>query len=492
MLTPLISFLCGILAVFGFAPFYWYPATIIATAGIFLIWKNTHSIKQALYCGFGFGLGLFGAGIYWIFISLHVYGNMPILMAAISTLLLAAFLALFPAATGAFSKMLCRNQNQLLFITVPALWAITDWIRGWIFTGFPWLSLGYSQIADSPLSGYVPVLGVYGVSFLTMLCASLIVELITSLRSKRSAYIVPLAGIVAFGILLKQIPWTNPISKPFAVSLLQGNIDQSIKWEPEIAEATIHQYLSMAAQSKAKLIVLPETAMPVLSSNIPSSVIARFTEIGKQNGGDVLVGVVEKENGEFFNSVLSYGSAEQKVYRKSHLVPFGEYIPLKAIFGWIYRDWLNMPLSDLSRGNLHQKPVQVAGEKVAINICYEDVFGEEIIRQLPEATLLVNVSNDAWYGHSFAADQHMQFSQARALETGRMMLRATNTGATAIINHRGEVLKHAPHFVTTTLEGMAQGYQGSTPYIYWGNWPFLIGSFSLLGWLWRRNKNTNR
>lgn len=489
--APFISFLCGIVAVAGFSPFYWYPATIIAITGIYLIWKNAPSIKQAALCGFGFGMGLFGVGIYWIFISLHTYGNMPSPMAALSTLLLAAFLALFTAATGALSKWLCRNHSQRLCITVSVVWALSDWIRGWIFTGFPWLSIGYSQTPESPLSGYIPVFGIYGVSLLTALCACLIGELVSKPASKRRTLVL-LAILAMVGGALKQIAWTTPSGNPITVSLLQGNIDQSIKWEPEIAEATIHQYLTLAAQSKAKLIVLPETAMPVLSSNLPTSVIERFNAVGIRNGGDVLIGVVEKENNQFFNSVLSFGSAQQAVYRKSHLVPFGEYIPLKAIFGWIYRDWLNMPLSDLSRGSPHQQPMQVAGEKVAVNICYEDVFGEEIIRQLPNATLLVNVSNDAWYGNSFAADQHMQFSQARALETGRMVLRATNTGATAIINHRGQIQQHAPHFVTTALEGLVQGYQGTTPYVYWGNWPFLISSLGFIAWLWRRRKITNR
>jgi len=182
---------------------------------------------------------------------------------------------------------------------------------------------------------------------------------------------------------------------------------------------------------------------------------------------------VELENGEYFNSVLSLGTAPSEIYRKSHLVPFGEFIPLKSALGWVYRDLLDMPLSDLSRGDTHQHPMSIAGQQVALNICYEDVFGEEVIRQLPQASLLVNVSNDAWYGESIAANQHLQFSQARALETGRMVLRATNTGATAIIDHHGNLIAQAPHFTQFTLNGMAQGYRGTTPYVRWGNWLFL-------------------
>ena len=202
----------------------------------------------------------------------------------------------------------------------------------------------------------------------------------------------------------------------------------------------------------------------------------------------MLFGAVELQDGEYFNSMFSLGSAEPQVYRKSHLVPFGEFIPLKSVFGWIYRDWLNIPLTDISRGSIRQQPMAIAGQRVAVNICYEDVFGEEIIRQLPQASLLVNASNDAWYGESIAADQHLQISQARALETARMMLRATNTGATAIIDPHGYLLAHAPHFETTVLEGEAQGYSGATPYVRWGNWPFVGLAFGLLALLWVRKK----
>jgi apolipoprotein N-acyltransferase len=348
--------------------------------------------------------------------------------------------------------------------------------------------MGYSQLPHSPLAGYIPIIGVYGVSVITVLLAGLISRLLVTHLApncKRGA-IVLLVLIIASGAVLKRIEWTTPSGKTLTVSLLQGNIDQSIKWVPEIADRTLDQYLEMTEQSQAKLIVLPETAMPVLSTDLPPALIERMQQHGRHNQGDILVGMVERENGAYFNSVLSFGSAETATYRKSHLVPFGEFIPLKAAFGWIYRDWLNMPLSDLSRGSIHQQPMQVAGEKVAVNICYEDVFGEEIIRQLPAATVLVNVSNDAWYGHSYAASQHLQFSQARALETGRMMLRATNTGATAIIDQRGYVQAHAPLFVATTLHGEVQGYNGSTPYVLWGNWPFIFLSFVILTLLWRR------
>ena len=219
---------------------------------------------------------------------------------------------------------------------------------------------------------------------------------------------------------------------------------------------------------------------------VPQNYLDGLKQHAQTNGGDILIGVVEYEHEHYYNSMMSVGSADNQFYRKSHLVPFGEFIPLKRVFGWIYRDWLNMPLADVARGGLDQQPMQVAGQRVAVNICYEDVFGEEIIRQLPQASILVNTSNDAWYGESIAAYQHLQFSQMRAIETARMMLRSTNTGATAIINPKGEVLAHAPHFIATTLEGEAQAYVGTTPYVRFGNWPLLILLAGSLALLWGR------
>lgn len=490
----LSSLLLGALGVLGFAPFYLFPATIISLIGLCYFWYLSASPKHAAYIGLMYGLGLFGTGIYWIYISLHTFGGMPSLMAGFSTLVLAAFMALFTAAVGALSKSFSSNKNHLILFAIPIFWALADWIRSWIFTGFPWLTIGYSQIPYSPLAGFTPIVGVYGITLITVFIASVlslwILKNPVSARLRRLTIVV-LIIMITSGQMLKQVEWTTPTGKPISVSLLQGNIPQNLKWDPEIALQTIQQYLTMAEQSKAKLIVMPETALAVIASELPIAFKTRLRQHAQQNQGGILVGMVERENDEYFNSVLSYGSNETEVYRKSHLVPFGEFIPLKFAFGWIYRDWLNMPLSDLSRGDKYQQPMQVAGERIAVNICYEDVFGEEIIRQLPAATLLVNVSNDAWYGNSYAADQHMQFSQARALETGRMMLRATNTGATAIIDNQGHVIAHAPHFVQTSIHGNAQGYSGTTPYVRWGNWPIIIFCFGALILLWRRNNRDN-
>lgn len=488
----LLASLLGALAVLGFAPFYLFPAPIIALVGLIILWAKTESAKTRFKLGFCFGLGLYCVGIYWIYISLHTFGGMPWWFAGFCTFCLCAFMALFPALVGLFT-----TRFGSLIISAPILWGLSDWVRSWIFTGFPWLTMGYSQVPHSPLAGYLPIVGVDGVSVITVFIAAIIGIWLAnrppSLIGKRNAIAVVILTIVAGG-LLKVVEWTSPIGKPISVALLQGNIAQDEKWSPEKAQSTIGQYLSMIIASKAQLIVTPETALPVISSQLDANVKNIITEHAKQNSGDILVGMVQINSSatqpdydRYYNSALSFGSLGTQTYSKNHLVPFGEFIPLKQMLGWIYRDWLNIPLSDLSRGGVNQKPMTLAGEKVAINICYEDVFGEEIIRQLPAATMLVNMTNDAWYGQSYAADQHMQFSQARALETGRMMLRATNTGATAAIDQHGYVLTHAPHFTKTTLNVLAQGYTGSTPYVRWGNWPFIVFCFSVLAYLlWRK------
>ena len=487
----LLASMLGAFAVLGFAPFYIFPAPIIALVGLIMLWAKTESAKTRFKLGFCFGLGLYCVGIYWIYISLHTFGGMPWWFAGFCTFCLCAFMALFPALVGWFT-----TRFGSLIISAPILWGLSDWVRSWIFTGFPWLTMGYSQVPHSPLAGYMPIVGVYGVSVITVFIAAIIgiwfARRSPSLIWQRNAIVVVMLTIIAGG-MLKIVEWTSPIGKPISVALLQGNIAQDEKWSPEVAQATIDQYMQMIIASKAQLIVTPETALPVISSQLDASVIAALGAKAKQNGGNLIVGMVEdkaksnKKTDDYFNSAISVGSAPTQTYAKNHLVPFGEFIPLKQVFGWIYRDYLNIPLSDLSRGGTQQTPMNLVGQKIAVNICYEDVFGEEIIRQLPAATILVNMTNDAWYGQSYAADQHLQFSQARALETGRMMLRATNTGATAAIDQHGYVIAHAPHFTKTTLNLLAQGYAGSTPYVYWGNWPFIVFCFSALAYLlWRK------
>ena len=482
-----ISLALGALCVFGFAPFYVFILPILSIAGLFYLWELATSPKQAAKIGFAYGLGFFIAGIYWIYISLHDIGSMPFWMAGLATFLLCAFLALFPAIVGYLAK---RSPHPLT--SAAMLWVLSDWVRDWIFTGFPWLALGYSQVPFSPLAGYAPILGVFGVGLAVTMSASLLVLIVKNTRRRQA--VVGVLAIWMIGGAASLVNWTSPIGKPTKVALIQGNIPQEMKWDESIAIQTVNQYLGMAKQAQAELVILPETALPLAidltqKDMAQDQVLAPFKTIAMQDHKAILVGAVSQKSEAYFNTMMGISSNNAvQTYHKSHLVPFGEFIPLKSVFGWIYRDWLNMPLSDLSRGSQAQKPMQMAGQKIAVNICYEDVFGEEIIRQLPEATLLVNASNDAWYGRSNAAEQHLQFSQMRALETGRMVLRATNTGATAIMSNKGDVLATVPQFTTIILKGSVQGYTGSTPYIRWGNWAIISLLLIALILLWTRKK----
>lgn len=471
----LASLLAGALGVAGFAPFGFWPLPALSLAVLFGLLSRTASTRAGFAIGFAWGLGFFIGGVSWVFISLSVYGGMAAWLAALATFLFCALLALFPAAVGALQARWRVAPAQRLLLLMPLAWGVTEWVRGWLFTGFPWLAIGYSQVPASPLAGYAPLVGVYGVSFLLALVAALLAWSVAA-RGRPAQRAWAAAAVVALGVggqVLRHVDWTTPEGAPTTVALLQGNVPQEMKWQPEKTLATLDAYARMAAASPARLIVLPETALPLFESELPERHRAELTRLGRQNGGDVLTGLPTGSlQGAYYNSVVSFGSAPSQRYHKVHLVPFGEYIPLKAVWGWVI-EVLHIPLSDFARGDVSQAPLAIGGQRVAANICYEDAFGEEIIRQLPAASVLVNVSNLAWFGDSFAPWQHAQMSQMRALETGRMMLRATNTGVTAIIDAKGRMLASLPLFSAGSLTGTIQGYAGSTPYVRWGNAPIL-------------------
>lgn len=478
----LISLMAGALAVAGFAPFGFWPLPVLSLAVLFALLARTASVRAGFLIGLVWGLGFFIAGVSWVYVSLSVYGGMAAWLATLATFLFCAFLALFPATVGALQACWRVTPPLRLLLVIPLAWSVSEWVRGWIFTGFPWLEMGYSQIPVSPLAGYAPLVGVYGVSFLLALSAALLAWSTTT-RGRLAHRAWAVVALVALGIggqALRGVTWTTPDGAPTSVALLQGNIPQDMKWQPERTLATLESYARMAAASPAQLIVLPETALPLFETDLPDSYRAGLASLGRKNGGDVLTGLpTGSPQGAYYNSVISFGSAPSQRYHKVHLVPFGEYIPLRAVWGWVI-EVLHIPLSDFARGAVDQRPLAIGGQRVAANICYEDAFGEEIIRQLPAASVLVNVSNLAWFGDSFAPWQHAQMSQMRALETGRMMLRATNTGVTAIIDAQGHMLASLPLFTAGSLSGEIQGYTGSTPYVRWGNTP-VLAVWSVLG-----------
>ena len=480
-----LAFGVGLLAVFGFAPFGFFPLTVFSLAVLFTQWLRAENARAAAKVGWAFGFGLFGAGISWIYIALHDYGDMPFLLALLGTVLFAAFLALFPALVGYAQAKLRGPAWVRVTLVMPALWVLVEWLRGLIFTGFPWLVFGYSQAATSPLAGYAPLFGVYGVSLAVAASAGLfsLLWLVRWSRQGKIAWAV-LVMLWILGVALRSVEWTQAQGEPIKVSLAQGNIPQELKFREETLVGTLETYRKLVQQSDARLIVLPETAVPLLRQEMPENYATILRDHVRQNGGDIIIGAFEREHGQYYNSVFTLGTADSQSYRKDHLVPLGEFIPLRPVLGWLINEVLHIPMGDLGRGGIAQPPLKVAGQNVAVDICYEDAFGEEIIRPLPEATLLVNVSNDAWYGNSHASMQHNQLSQMRALETGRMMLRATNTGVTDIIGRNGVILQMLPQHEEGMLTGMVQGYAGSTPYVRWGNGMVLGLMGVMLGAAW--------
>ena len=463
-----LAALVGAAGVLCFAPFGLFWLAPLVWFGLFALLQRAESSREGLLTGLSFGLGFFLCGVSWVYVSLSVFGGMPWWLAGPAAFLFCTVMALFPMlAGGIFKRWQPADfwQQALLF---AALLATGDWLRSWIFTGFPWLAVGYSQAPPSPLAGFAPLLGVYGLSLLVALTGALLLR-----------WRIGLAGIALLsltGLGLQQVEWTQAQGEPVSVALIQGNIPQEMKFRPEAFIRTLNLYRDLIDTNPAQLTLLPETAMPVFIDQLPGDYLDALKALAQRQGGDLIFGTLTGDGSAYYNSAVSLGSSPLQVYSKSHLVPYGEFIP--PGFAW-FMAYANIPASSFTRGPEKQAPLAVAGQKVAINICYEDVFGNEIIRPLPEAGILANLSNTAWFGHSLAQPQHLQIAQMRALETGRPMLRATNTGMTAIVDARGRINAVLPAFETAVLRGEVRAHTGMTPYGRFGDWP-AVGLIALM------------
>ncbi|WP_303786493.1 apolipoprotein N-acyltransferase [Azovibrio restrictus] len=464
------AFLAGGGGVLAFAPFglAWLLPLLLAL--LFHLLVRASAWGQAAWRGGAFGLGLFLAGVSWVYVSLSVFGGMSMPLAALATLLFCAYLALFPALLGGLLRRFLPAALWRQALLFAALWALADLLRGWLFTGFPWLALGYSQVPPSPLAGYAPLLGVYGLTFLTALAGAWLLW--------RPWGWLGIAVLLAGGWGLQQIQWTQPRGEPLSVALVQGNVAQDLKWRPERFAATLTLYRDLVSHHPARLTILPETALPAFLDDIPRDYLMELKALAARQQGDLLLGVPTGTGEAYWNSAVSFGASPSQQYSKTHLVPFGEFIP--PGFAW-FLDLARIPMSSFSPGPVFQPPLALAGQQVAVNICYEDLFGRELLSAVPEATLLVNMSNTAWFGRSLAQPQHLQIARLRALETGRPMLRATNTGMTAVVQPDGRVQAVLAPFTTGVLEAQVQGYTGSTPYVLLGDGAALLLVLLALG-----------
>lgn len=479
-----LALAAGALLPLAFAPFNFYLLGLLCPALLFWLWRRV-TPARALWRGWLFGLGQFGVGVYWVYISIHTFGHAPVIVTLGLTVMFIAFLALYPALLGGLSVRWFPGDDRWRRLLVwPAAWALLEWLRGWVLTGFPWLSIGYSQ-TDTPLAGYAAVLGVFGVSWLLALCAAAVTLL------PRFSAVLLLLGVIGGGVALEHIAWTHAVGKPRKVALIQANISQAVKWQAEQREPTLELYRNLTrAHWDNDLIVWPETAVPIFYDQVAQTFIAEMQAEARAHHVDLLIGIPVQDaaGNRYYNAMMSLGT-QQDFYRKRHLVPFGEYLPLRPALGWLL-DYLQIPMSDFSAGPSRQTLLHAAGYPAGLSICYEDAFGEETIMDLPAAAYLVNVSNDAWFGDSLAPHQHLQIARMRALETGRYLLRATNTGISAIIGPHGQILARSPQFQATVVTGAMQPMAGATPYVRWGNHAIVtLLSLCLALAFWRRGRH---
>jgi apolipoprotein N-acyltransferase len=484
LLFALFAALAGSLTAYlGFAPIGWWWFPYIGFAVLAGLIARSPTVKRGALIGFIFGLAYFLAGVSWVRVSMNEFGGMPLPLAWFSAFLFCAFLALYPMLAGAFTAW-SKPKNPWFFAFVFAsAWTFTEYLRAHLFTGFEWLSVGTSQVGPFAQTIITQSFGSFGASWLVLLLAGFL-----GFSSARAAELPKLAGWQHGAKLAAQVtfatffvgwlgftkfPFAEVVGKTVKVSLLQGNVAQSMKWEPEKFVQTLQLYEKLVTQAKGELIILPETALPAPLSRIPPEYIERLRGIANSKNANLIIGVPVQENGKFYNAAISLGVEDTQQYRKVHLVPFGEYMPLRGLLAWFYAN-LTIPMSDFSNGDALQPNIKVNGQSLGISICYEDAFARDVHRTLPDATLLVNISNDAWFGQSAAAEQHLQLSQMRAIEFARPMLRANNTGITAVIDEKGRVIQRLEPFKEGILETTVQGRKGSTPYAAWGDLPILL------------------
>lgn len=481
--------LCGALMTLAFSPYDYPLIAILSLACFFCVLAHTPT-RYAVLFGYTFGLGMFGTGIGWLQISINLFGGMSVVGAWCITLIMVAVLALQTALFAyLYQRFFAQCSTYLLVILLPTLWVVIEWLRSWAVSGFPWLSIGYSQI-DTPISSLAPIFGIYGVSWFTALLSTCLATIWLLWHKADSDHkqlskmcLSSFLLLCVCGLILERlgtVQWSSRKNKDMEIVIVQGAVPQELKWQPQQREKTLERYLSLSDQyPDSELIIWPETAIPIFYHQA-EHIISVLADKASKGNYDYLIGVPfkEQQSGKLYNALSVIGSTND-IYYKRHLVPFGEYLPFDS---WLrpITHWLGIPMSNFSAGVADKPIMHVANEIIGVSICYEDIFGEEVKQALPEATVLVNVSNDAWFGDSIAAHQHLQMARMRALETGRYMLRATNTGISAVIDEKGLIKARAPQHVPYALNQKVALFSGMTPYARFGDNLVLVPAFLLL------------
>ena len=484
------SLICGALLTTAFAPFDLWPLALLCPALLMFAWRRADTAREAAWLGFAFGLGLFAAGTWWLYISIHGFGQAPVWVALLVMSALVLIMAAYYAGLGyAVVRWLPVRTPTGALLFMPAAWLLVEWWCGWFLSGFPWLSLGYSQ-TDTWLRGFAPLGGIHLISGLLLVGAGALVVLVQGPRASRIGAAVLLVAMWPAGRALDPIEWTQQAAKPSSVAIVQGAIPQDMKWLASNQQDILDAYARLHSEALgADLIVWPESALPDLANNLADYIGAAWSA-AREHQSALLMGVMRLDDDQvnYYNSVLALAGTEPAFYDKHHLVPFAEFFPVPDVV----REWLrlmSLPYSDFTHGAAGQQPLAAGALKVAANICYEDAYPGSLRGAMRRSDLIVTVTNDAWFGRSPARYQHFQIARLRAAEARRYLLRAANDGVSAVVGPRGEVRALAPEFKAAVLRGQILARTGDTPYLKAGNYP-IIGASALIVMLglWRRRK----
>jgi apolipoprotein N-acyltransferase len=480
--------LLGVLATLGFAPYGQWYLSLVALA-LLLAMAARAAPRQAAALGWLFGFTHFASGIYWVYISTHIYGGAPAWLAVLLLIALSTYLAIYPALALGLAVRLGLLRGAAGWFGVPALWVLLELVRGWFYSGFPWLSLGELAV-DTPVARLAPLVGVHGLSAVFMTAAYALYRLGTEPAGRTRVLAGAILAAPALTLLLPQpSSWTQPAGAPQAVALVQSNIRQDEKWRPEMRYEALVRHWRLTQQAwPASLVIWPEVALTQPYHQLQDGYLADLHRQATERDATLLLGILVFEGDRHFNSVVTVGTTQGR-YDKRHLVPFGEYFPIPDFLRPIM-DVLETPYSDFDFGADDQPLLQLNGHAIEASICFEDVFGSEIAARAREAAYLVNVTNDAWFANSSAPHQHLVFSRLRAMETGRWMLRSANTGISALISPDGRVAQRTRQFEQAVLRGEVEPRTGHTPYQRWGNVPLWLAAPLLLAAavLWQRHR----
>jgi apolipoprotein N-acyltransferase len=496
VISHVIALAAGAALACAFAPLNAWWMAIICPALLMWLWEGS-TARRAAWNGLLFGSGTFGLGTWWLYVSVHGFGGAPIWLTLAIVLGLVAIMGAYHALMGFLAvRFLPATGAARYFVGLPAVWLLMEWCRGWFLSGFPWLTLGTSQ-TDTWLGGFAPITGAYGISLVLLLGSGSLLALLRVATLRLPALRAPALALLLLpwplGWALGLIDWTQAAGPPVTVAVLQGAIPQDQKWQADNVEPTRDLYTDLDQQALgAQLIVWPESALPQLANEVPQYLGQLYSQASAR-GSDIVMGIIRADDGDnYYNSVMTMARNEHvSFYDKHHLVPFAEFFPVPSFV----RSWLrlmSLPYSDFTAGAADQPAVAAGGTILSLSICYEDAYGSLNLAALEQARLLVNVTNDAWFGRSWARYQHFQISRMRAMEARRPLVRAANDGISALVGARGEVLARAPEFQRTVLRGTVQPRAGLPPFARFGNIPVVLLALAGFGLLAARQIRLRR